>query len=240
MDQEKAQRIMTVYMEKPTRGRRQVLMLLERRFGLHMSLGSVHRYMQLLHLQSKRKKKYVPQRKETQNLPRTFPNVLQQDFHVSSQPKWLTDVTYIPCKDGMLYLSCMKDLRNKSIVAYSTARKNDLPLVLETLMKAESCMKAGTILHSDQGSQYCSPDYHAFLHDKGVVISMSRPGTPYDNAPMESFFSVLKNEELRLYRNLSIAQTINLIDKFIAYYNLERPQWALNKMTPVEFGRHLR
>ena len=230
---------MAVYMEKPTRGRRQILMLLERRFGIHMSLGSVHRYMQLLNIQSKRKKRYVPQRKETQNPPRTFPNVLQQDFRVSFQPKWLTDITYIPCKDGMLYLSCIKNLRDRFIVAYSMAYKNDLRLVFDTLKNAAPFMTTGTILHSDRGSQYCSPEYHAFLQAKGVTISMSRPGTPYDNAPMESFFSILKNEELRLHRNLSREQTMTVITAFIAYYNHERPQWAFMKMTPAEFGSHL-
>lgn len=231
--------IMAVYMEKPTRGRRQVQMLLERQYDLHMSLGSVHRYMQIMKLQSKRKRKYVPQRKETQNPLHTFPNVLQQDFCVSTQPKWLTDITCIPCKDGMLYLSCIKDLCDKSIVAYSMSNKNDLQLVFDTLHQAEPRMQAGIILHSDRGSQYCSPIYHQYVQSNGLTVSMSRPGTPYDNAPMESFFSLLKNEELRLYKHQTILQTRNLIDRFVDYYNFQRPQWTLKKMTPVEFGSHL-
>lgn len=239
MDAYKATHIMAVYMEKPTRGRRQVQMLLERQYHLHMSLGSVHRYMQLMKLQSKRKRKCVPQRTETRNPLHTFPNVLQQDFRVSTQPKWLTDITYIPCKDGMLYLSCIKDLCDKSIVAYAMSNKNDLRLVFDTLRKAEPRMREGIILHSDRGSQYCSPAYHRYVQSKGMTVSMSRPGTPYDNAPMESFFSILKNEELRMYKHLTAFQTRNLIDRFIAYYNFYRPQWNLKKMTPAEFRSHL-
>lgn len=214
-------------------------MQLERQYGLHMSLGSVHRYMFIMNLRSKRKKKYVPQKKETQSLPHTFPNVIQQDFHVSDCHKWLTDITYLPCKDGMIYLSCIKNLSDKSIVAYSISNKNDLRLVLDTMQKAEPFMKVGTILHSDRGSQYCSTIYHRYVQDHGLIISMSRPGVPYDNAPMESFFSLLKNEELKLYKNRSCTQTRKLIDRFICYYNQERPQWGLKKLTPIEYRDQL-
>lgn len=240
MDAGKAGAVMAVYMEKPTRGRRQVQMQLERQYALHMSLGSVHRYMSILRLYSIRKKKYTPQKKETRSLLHTFPNVLQQDFHASDRHgKWLTDITYLPCRDGMLYLSCIKNVSDKSIVAYSISNKNDLRLVLDTLQKAEPFMKQGTILHSDRGSQYCSPAYHKYVQDHGLIVSMSRPGTPYDNAPMESFFSILKNEELKLYKNRTSEQTRRLIQRFISYYNLHRPQWALKKLTPMEFGDQL-
>jgi len=157
-------------MERPTRGRRQVQMLLERQFALHMSLGSVHRYMSILKLNSLRKKRYISQKKEAQNSLRTFPNVLQQDFHASKRHnKWLTDITYLPCKDGLLYLSCIINLSDKSIIAYSFSNKNDLRLVFDTLHKAEPSMKAGAVLHSDRGSQYCSPIYHKYLSDHGLI-----------------------------------------------------------------------
>lgn len=227
-------------MERPTRGRRQVQMQLERQYALHMSLGSVHRYMSIMKLNSQRKKRRISQKNEAQNSPRIFPNVLRQDFHASKcHNKWLTDITYLPCKDGLLYLSCIKDLSDKSIIAYSFSNKNDLRLVLDTLQKAEPFMKSGTVLHSDRGSQYCSHVYHKYLLDHGLIGSMSRPATPYDNAPMESFFSILKNEELKLHKNRTCAQTQSLIRSFISYYNSQRPQWALNKLTPFEFRSQL-
>jgi transposase InsO family protein len=68
---------------------------------------------------------------------------------------------------------------------------------------------------------------------------MSRPGTPYDNAPMEAFFSILKNEELKLYKNRTTEQMRRLIQRFISYYNLQRPQWGLKKLTPAEFSGQL-
>jgi transposase InsO family protein len=239
LDEERATAVMTVYLEKPTRGRRQVQMLIERQYGIHMSLGSVHRYMSILNISSKRKKKYISQ-KVSVNVPiHRFPNILEQDFDTIKPHKWLTDITYLPCKDGTLYLSCIKDMQDKSIVAHSISIKNDLRLVLETLDKAQSKMSVGILLHSDQGSQYCSHRYHKYLNRFGLIGSMSRKGTPYDNAPMESFFSTLKNEELKLYRNRSMSQTRKIVKNFIHYYNNNRPQWALKKMTPVEFRSHL-
>lgn len=239
LDEEKAAAIMTVYLEKPTRGRRQVQMLIERQYGIHMSLGSVHRYMSVMNISSKRKRKYKAHKFNISGPAHQFDNVLEQDFSSSHSRKWLTDITYLPCKDGMLYLSCIKDMRDKSIVAHSISIKNDLRLVMETLIKAKPKISEGLLLHSDQGSQYCSNKYHNYLNRYGLIGSMSRKGTPYDNAPMESFFSTLKNEELKLYKNRSMSQTRKIVNNFINYYNNERPQWALKKMTPVEFRSHL-
>ena len=214
-------------------------MHLKRKYMLHMSLGSVHRYMSILNIKSKRKRKFVPQKNETCNLCHTFPNVIKQNFHVSNSQKWLTDITYLPCKDGMLYLSCIKDLSDKSIIAYSISNKNDLRLVLDTLTKAIYKLKGDTILHSDQGRLYYSTVYRSALKKHGITGSMSRKATPYDNAPMESFFSTLKNEELCLYSYITGKEMRTIVRHFIKYYNYERPQWNLKKMTPIEFRSHL-
>ncbi len=239
IDEEKAIAIMAVYLEKPTRGRRQVQMHLERKYTLHMSLGSVHRYMSILNISSKRTHKYMPQKNETGYSQHTFPNIIKQNFHVSNEHKWLTDITYLPCKDGNLYLSCIKDLNDKSIVAYSISNKNDLRLVMDTLTKSVPKLKNDTILHSDRGHQYHAIKYHDFLESHDIIGSMSRKANPFDNAPMESFFSVLKNEELKLYKSLTGTQMRKIVSRFINYYNFERPQWGLKKMTPAEFGSHL-
>ena len=236
VDQTKAASIMEVYSNRPTRGRRQVQMQLERQYDLHMSLGSVHRYMSILDIRSKRIRKYPNKAKETQDLPRTFPNVLGQDFRVSLQP---TDITFLPCRDGLLYLSCIKDLRDKSIIAYAISTSNDLQLVLDTLEKAKSYIYPGIILHSDRGVQYCSRAYHRYLQEHGMIGSMSRKANPQDNAPMESFFSTLKNEELKQHSHRSMAQTRLCIKWFIEYYNMNRPQWNLKKLTPFEFRNQL-
>ncbi|MCG8485672.1 MAG: IS3 family transposase [Clostridia bacterium] len=240
IDTEKAAKILSVYLERKTRGRRQVQMQLERQYNLHMSLGSVHRYMSILNIQSLRKRRFIPLSKKTQNMPNTFQNVLKQNFCVSdASHKWLTDITYLHSRDGTEYLSCIKNLKDKSIIAYHISNKNDLSLVMETLKKAIPKIQHSILLHSDQGSQYHSPVYHRFLSEHGITGSMSRKGTPYDNAPIESFFSALKNEELKLFKGLTMQQTRKKVARFIHYYNYERPQWGLQKLTPIEYGRQL-
>lgn len=242
IDQEKADAIKKVFDQRKTRGRRQVQMQLERQYGIHMSLGSVHRYMSILNIKSIRKRKYVPQKKQEQKLAHSFPNVLKQNFCPSpATVKWLTDITYIPSRDGTLYLSCIKDIRDKFIIAYHYSEKNNIELVTETLKKSVPFIPTDNqlILHSDQGSQYVSVNYHNYLQERNIVGSMSRKGVPYDNSPMESFFSLFKNEELKLHRGKSKKEMKVIIDEFIHYYNYERPQYGLKKLTPFEYRSQL-
>lgn len=214
-------------------------MMLLRRYGLHMSLGSVHRYMSILDIRSIRKRVFRPQRKEAQTLHHTFPNVLKQRFSASSPNQiWLTDITYLPCRDGMLYLSCVKDIYDKSIIAYNVSNRNDTRLVIDTLRQCLEFSRGDTILHSDQGHQYTSMEYGAFIAENNIIGSMSRKATPYDNAPMESFFSIMKNEELPLHDPFpTMAHMRIVVADFILFYNTLRPQIALNRLTPFEF-RH--
>ena len=239
LDTRKANAITALHRARPTRGRRQIMMQLEQQHGIHMCLGSVHRYMRIINLQSTRKRRYNLPKKETQN-PFTFPNVLDRDFHAGACTpiKWVTDITYLPCKDGTLYLSCIKDLADKSIVAYHLSNKNDLRLVMDLLRKAESSCVKGIVLHSDQGSQYQSPVYRDFLTQHGLIGCMSRKASPLDNAPMESFFSILKNEELTLHKGLTTRSLPDVIHTFISYYNHDRLQLALHKMAPALYRRH--
>ncbi|GKU75948.1 hypothetical protein L3i20_v203450 [Paenibacillus sp. L3-i20] len=118
---------------------------------------------------------------------------------------------------------------------------NDNPLVLHTFEKAFNKHKDATgklpelIVHSDQGSQYTSHAYHNMLPQVSAQISMSRRGNCYDNASMESFFSHLKVEALYPYDIRDIAEVQRRIEDYIHFYNEERIQKKLNKLTPVEY-----
>lgn len=244
IDKDKAEAILEVYNQKKSRGRRQVKMQLKRQFGLHMSLGSVHRYMRLLNIKSIMKRKYKHSKKEERKSPYTFANVLNRDFLSSTtSKKWVTDITYLQSVDGTEYLSCIKDLSDKSIIAYHISNKNDISLVIKTLEKALEAINnkgiQGLILHSDQGHQYTSKEYHDFLNKRGIIGSMSRKGNPYDNAPIESYFSILKNEELKLHKKRTKVKTREIVDRFIYEYNYERPQHNLKELTPMEYRRQL-
>ncbi|MED5017036.1 integrase core domain-containing protein, partial [Paenibacillus chibensis] len=97
----------------------------------------------------------------------------------------------------------------------------------------------GLIVHSDQGFQYTSYAYHDMLPQVGAQISMSRRGNCYDNASMESFFSHLKTEGLYPYDIRSLDEAQRRIEEYITFYNENRPQRKLKKLTPVEYRRQL-
>ena len=154
----------------------------------------------------------------------------------------MTDVTQYRVFDEKLYLSAIKDLCNNEIVGLPhESATMTIQLVLETFRKAFEKQKdvTGLIVHSDQGCQYTSHAYHDMLPQVGAQISMSRRGNCYDNASMESFFSHLKAEALYPYDIRTIEEAQRRIEEFIHFYNEERPQRKLNKLTPVEYRTQL-
>ena len=152
--------------------------------------------------------------------------------------KWVTDISYIPTKQGTLYLSVIRDLFDLSIVAYKTSTRQSIKLVLDTIRMAieKEEVTAELLLHSDQGFQYASQSYFALTTQYGITPSMSRQVNPYDNAMAENFFSILKSECIRLYKPETILQAQTLIDSYIAFYNHERIQLNF-KLSSIEKRR---
>jgi putative transposase len=106
---------------------------------------------------------------------------------------WLNDITYIPTREGWLYLTGHKDLCTGEIVGYAMAERMTKNLVIASLLGALAAKQraVGLIHHSDRGSQYCAREFTLVLDRFGMRASMSRKGNCYDNAPMESFSGVL-------------------------------------------------
>ena len=127
---------------------------------------------------------------------------LQRNFHPSA---WVTDITYLIFGNQRAYLSTILDLESRDVVAYRISHRNDNELVIGTLNEALKTKRNpnGLVLHSDQGFQYLSNEYRQICESNGILISMSRKGTPLDNAVIESFHSILKKETL--YNHLSQA-----------------------------------
>lgn len=94
------------------------------------------------------------------------------------------------------------------------------------------------MIHSDQGFHYTNPLYIKQIKELGMVQSMSRKGNCIDNAPIESFFGHLK-DEIDYKSCKTFEQLHSLIEEYMGYYNNERQQWELKKMTPVEYRNHL-
>ena len=142
--------------------------------------------------------------------------------------KWVTDISYIHTKQGVLYLSMIRDLYDNSIVAYKTATQQTVNLVLDNIRQAvrrETKKVAAELqLHSDQGFQYTSQAYFQLTQQYGITPSMSRRGNPYDNAMAENFFSILKTECIYRHKPTTFSEANEMIDRYIHFYNYERIQ----------------
>ena len=158
-----------------------------------------------------------------------YQNLLKRQFRADRpNAKWVTDISYIHTKEGVLYLSMIRDLYDNSIVAYKTATRQTVNLVLDTIrlaMKKEKKKIAAELqLHSDQGFQYTSQAYFKLTQSYGITPSMSRQGNPYDNAMAENFFSILKTECIYRHKPRTFSEANDLIDRYIHFYNHERIQ----------------
>lgn len=172
---------------------------------------------------------------------RTFENQLQRGFAQNTPSKvFCTDITYIPFNHRFAYLSAIKDIATREIVAWNMAGHLEMGLVIDTIGKLEQ--NGGTLkealIHSDQGFHYTNPQYIQKIQDLNMTQSMSRKGNCIDNAPIESFFGHLKDDVD--YKGCKTFEELYLlIEEYMEYYNHGRRQWELKKMTPVEYRNHL-
>ncbi len=158
-----------------------------------------------------------------------YQNLLNRNFHAEAPNcKWVTDISYIHTKQGILYLSMIRDLYDNSIVAYKTSSQQTVNLVLDTIRlairKEKKKVAAELQLHSDQGFQYTSQAYFNLTQEYGITPSMSRRGNPYDNAMAENFFSILKTECIYRKKPDSFSEANEMIDQYIHFCNHERIQ----------------
>ena len=217
---------------KQTYGYRRVAIWLERK-GVHHNPKTILRVMNKYSLLSVvRRRRYC---NYSQALHR-YDNLLNRDFHADRpNQKWVTDISYIKTSQGFLYLSVIRDLYDRSIVAYKTSTVQNINLVLNTIRAAKRKEKVtGELqLHSDQGFQYTSHGYFKLIQSYNIIPSMSRRGNPYDNALAENFFSILKTECIYRTKIKTFAEARQLIDDYIYFYNHQRIQLK-TKLTPLE------
>ncbi len=217
---------------RQTYGYRRVAIWLERH-GVHHNPKTILRVMNKYSLLSVvRRRRYC---NYSQSLHR-YDNLLNRDFHADRpNQKWVTDISYIKTAQGFLYLSIIRDLYDRSIVAYRTSTVQNINLVLNTIKAAKKKEKVtGELqLHSDQGFQYTSQPYFNLTKSYNITPSMSRRGNPYDNALAENFFSILKTECIYRSKITSFEEARRIIDDYIYFYNHQRIQLK-TKLTPLE------
>ena len=206
--------------------------------GVPLSRESVADVMRELGLRAKTKRRYRFFTDSNHSLP-VADNLLKQEFGVvSADTVWLADITGIPTAEGLLHLACVMDLYSRRIVGWSTAPSPRAPLVVDALEMAIGRRQpgAGVIVHSDRGVQYASQIYQSRLLDKKFVLSMSRKGNCYDNAPMESFFASLKTEvDMEKPFPTRSAARKQLYRYIELWYNTERLHSGLGYKSPATF-----
>ena len=200
--------------------------MLEKR-GIHRNPKTILRIMEKYGLlaESRRHRKWVNMGQQVHK----YENLLNRRFHADRpNSKWVTDISYIHTKQGVLYLSRIRDLYDNSIVAYKTGTEQTVNLVLGTIrlaMRREKKRVAAELqLHSDQGFQYTSQAYFNLTKSYGITPSMSRRGNPFDNAVAENFFSILKTECIYRHKPITFSEANETIDRYIHFYNHERIQ----------------
>lgn len=168
-------------------------------------------------------------------------NLLNRQFREFGPRKvLLTDITYIPFCGVFCYLSVVLDAFTKQVLAYVLSDSLELDFVLETvhllIRNHGISLDTETMIHSDQGCHYTSKKFRQILNESGLRRSMSRRGNCWDNAPQESFFGHMKDEIGKaIAQTTSFDEARNLIDDWMDYYNNDRGQWQLAKLSPNEF-----
>lgn len=209
--------------------------------GYKVTERTVGLYMQELGLRSCVSRKFKVQTTDSNHNLRIAPNLLNQQFKVKKPNRvWVADITYIPCREGRLYLASVLDLCTRKIVGWRLQDHMTTDLVLGALQDAYVAEKPkqGLMHHSDRGSQYASEDYQEQLKTYEMEISMSRKGNCYDNACIESFHSILKKE--LIYCNPRFRTKEQAYDEIYSYieffYNRKRIHGALGYLSPVRFA----
>lgn len=175
---------------------------------------------------------------------RIAPNLLARDFTACEPNRvWVGDMTYVPTRDGWLYLAVLIDLWSRRVVGWAMSDRIDTELALAALRAAVEQRKpcAGLIHHTDRDGRYASDDYQAALRVSGLVPSMSAKGDCWDNAVAESFFATLEKELLATGPLKARAHTRTDIAEYIErYYNAVRRHSHIDYATPLAFELGMR
>ena len=167
-----------------------------------------------------------------------IPNLLRRQFTVTRRNKvWVTDITYIRTWQGWLYLAVVMDLFSRRIVGWAARPSLHPELVLEAVLRAVRQRRPqGTLIHSDQGTQYGCDAWRRFCRSNHLQPSMSRRGNCWDNAVAESFFGSLKKERIkkRIYRTRELAMN-EIADYIDTFYNPTRRHSHLGGVSPEQF-----
>ena len=208
--------------------------------GCACSENMVAKLMKVHGIRAKAPKRFVRTTDSNHKRP-VAENHLDRDFDPAGPDEaWSADITYIPTREGWLYLAVVEDLFSRMIVGWSMDETMESRLVVDALEMAIRRRRpgAGLLSHSDRGSQYASAHYQSVLVSEGIVCSMSAAGQCWDNAPVESFFGRLKCEVASDVTFSSRDQARAEIFEYLeVFYNRVRRHSSLGFLSPVDYER---
>jgi len=209
--------------------------------------GSRHRVERLMRENSIRAVRRCRPPRSPDDEPREqslVPDRLQRDFVVAQPDRvWLADITQFQTREGTLYVALALDLCSRMIVGWDAGALKDRWLTIGVFRMAIGWRRpaAALVHHSDRAGQYACPDYARVLREHGVLASMSRPGNPYDNAPMESFIKTFKVEFVYRHEFETREEARAAVGEYLMrYYNCRRRHSALGYLSPAEYEKQLR
>jgi putative transposase len=155
---------------------------------------------------------------------------------------WLTDITYLTCGEGDLYLCAIRDGHSRRVFGHVVAGHIGADMTCEAIDVAVACRGrgvAGTVLHSDRGGEFTAGLTARAGHRYGLERSMGDPGICWDNSPAESFWSTFKHEYYYRHTFATKAELVATVDKWIVWYNDERRHSAIGMLNPVRYEQSL-
>jgi transposase InsO family protein len=213
--------------------------------GERVSEKRIARLMREAALRGKKRRRFR-RTADSSSAQRIAPNVLERRFSVQEvegiDRVWVTDITYVPTRQGWLYLAVVLDLASRKVVGWAMGATLESELAVSALEAALQQRRPapGLLHHSDRGAQYTSWDYQERLEACRAVVSMSRKGNCWDNAVAESFFATLEVELIEDADWRTHAEARQAIFEYIeVWYNRQRRHSSLGYVSPAEHERRL-
>lgn len=168
---------------------------------------------------------------------RKWPDLVQRRRAIMAEQIWVSDITYLRTASGFVYLFLITDAYSRKIVGYhlsQTLKASGCLIALEKAVNGRIYPKRPLLHHSDRGIQYCCEEYIEMLQQRGIGISMTQSGSPYDNAIAERVNGILK-QEFGLYQVFKgYGQASAKVCEAIALYNNRRPHYSCDMKTPQQ------